>query len=537
MPPPPPASPDVRTLGRALPPRALPRGRRHGRGVGRHRHRARPPGRGEDAQAGAGVGPPARRAVPAGGGRRGPPLPPVDRRRVRHRGRRRRRSRRDGAGARARRCASASTPTGGCRSGSPSRSASPSPTPSPPPTASRIVHRDIKPGNVLLDPEGRILLTDFGIAKALQQTDDLTSDDVLMGTAKYLSPEQVLGLPVDSRADLYSLGVLLYECLAGQPPFVADTQAATAMARLQRDPVPVRKLRPGVPRALDDLVMELLARDADDRPRNAALVRDALMRLLETVSDEDATVVVTRDSTPEAGSPLPRRAAAEDATTPPTRAACWPSARRAATSSRSSCCARSPPSSSSPARCSSRPIPAPGSCARRATSSPASRRRPRPRRPRRAAPPPAAVVSSRRVRSRRPAATAGRTPSSSASSPTAAPTRRGRRSATATATWRPKPGVGLVFQLSAPAAGHTLVVTSPTTGGWDADVYVSDATHPTLDGWGTPVASTHDAAGGPDPLRPRRRRRALRAAVHHVARPERRRRASARGSCRSPRSR
>jgi len=97
---------------------------------------------------------------------------------------------------------------------------------------SRIVHRDIKPGNVLLDPEGRILLTDFGIAKALQQTDDMTTDDVLMGTAKYLSPEQVLGLPVDSRADLYSLGVLLYECLAGQPPFVADTQAATAMARL-----------------------------------------------------------------------------------------------------------------------------------------------------------------------------------------------------------------------------------------------------------------------------------------------------------------
>ena len=97
---------------------------------------------------------------------------------------------------------------------------------------SRIVHRDIKPGNVLLDPEGRILLTDFGIAKALQHNDDVTSDDVLMGTAKYLSPEQVLGLPVDSRADLYSLGVLLYECLAGQPPFVADTQAATAMARL-----------------------------------------------------------------------------------------------------------------------------------------------------------------------------------------------------------------------------------------------------------------------------------------------------------------
>src|SRR3954470_17471490 len=185
---------------------------------------------------------------------------------------------------------------------------------------SRIVHRDIKPGNVLLDPEGRILLTDFGIAKALQQNDDLTSEDVLMGTAKYLSPEQVLGLPIDSRADLYSLGVLLYECLAGQPPFVADSQAATAMARLQRDPVPIRKLRPGVPRALDDLVMELLSRDADDRPRNAALVRDALVRLQERGHDEDATVVATRDSTPERGGvpapPTDRPPRADDPTYP-----------------------------------------------------------------------------------------------------------------------------------------------------------------------------------------------------------------------------
>ena len=77
------------------------------------------------------------------------------------------------------------------------------------------------------------------------------------------------------------------------------------MARLQRDPVPVRKLRPGVPRALDDLVMELLARDADNRPRNAALVRDALVRLLEAGDDEDSTVIVTRDSTPESGLALP----------------------------------------------------------------------------------------------------------------------------------------------------------------------------------------------------------------------------------------
>ena len=111
-----------------------------------------------------------------------------------------------------------------------------------------FVHRDVKPGNILVTPDGRVLLTDFGIAKGLDASgDDLTSDNVMMGTAKYLSPEQVRGRKLDGRADLYSLGLVLYECLAGRVPFLGETDADTALARLQRDPTDLARLRPTLP--------------------------------------------------------------------------------------------------------------------------------------------------------------------------------------------------------------------------------------------------------------------------------------------------
>ena len=121
-----------------------------------------------------------------------------------------------------------------------------------------FVHRDVKPGNILVTPDGRVLLTDFGIAKGLDGGDDLTSDNVMMGTAKYLSPEQVRGRRLDGRADLYSLGLVLYECLAGRVPFLgetdADTAARQAAARSHRSrPAPpdalARPRRPDPPAA------------------------------------------------------------------------------------------------------------------------------------------------------------------------------------------------------------------------------------------------------------------------------------------------
>ncbi len=127
-----------------------------------------------------------------------------------------------------------------------------------------IVHRDIKPANVLLAPGGRVVVTDFGIAKAAEAA-DLTSGDQMLGTAKYLSPEQVEGRKVDGRADLYALGVVLFEALCGRVPFLADTEAATALARLHQDPPRPSSWRPDLDRDLERIVERLLARDRDAR--------------------------------------------------------------------------------------------------------------------------------------------------------------------------------------------------------------------------------------------------------------------------------
>jgi eukaryotic-like serine/threonine-protein kinase len=157
-----------------------------------------------------------------------------------------------------------------------------------------FVHRDVKPGNILVTPDGRVLLTDFGIAKGLDGGDDLTSDNVMMGTAKYLSPEQVRGRRLDGRADLYSLGLVLYECLAGRVPFIGETDADTALARLQRDPTDLARLRPTLSRGLVDLIHRLLARNPNRRPATGADLRAELLRL----AGEPASTLEHLDSEP-----------------------------------------------------------------------------------------------------------------------------------------------------------------------------------------------------------------------------------------------
>jgi hypothetical protein len=167
-----------------------------------------------------------------------------------------------------------------------------------------LVHRDVKPGNVLVTPEGRVKLTDFGIAKALEQRhEDLTAENVMMGTAKYLSPEQVLGFPLDGRADLYSLGLVLYECLTGKTPFTGATDGAIAIARLQRDPPPIRRVRPDVPAPVADAVMCLLARRPEDRPATAALARTMLADAAD--GRDDATLPPLNAPSPNGARPDP----------------------------------------------------------------------------------------------------------------------------------------------------------------------------------------------------------------------------------------
>ncbi len=155
-----------------------------------------------------------------------------------------------------------------------------------------FVHRDVKPGNILVTEDGRVLLTDFGIAKGLDGLEaDLTSDNVMMGTAKYLSPEQVRGNKLDGRADLYSLALVLYECLAGRVPFLGQSDADTALARLQRDPTDLAHLRPTLPISLVNLIHRTLARNPAHRPATGAELRRELMNVDTTPPHIDGTPI------------------------------------------------------------------------------------------------------------------------------------------------------------------------------------------------------------------------------------------------------
>jgi eukaryotic-like serine/threonine-protein kinase len=135
-----------------------------------------------------------------------------------------------------------------------------------------IVHRDIKPGNLLITADGTTKITDFGIAKANSlQAMNLTATGIVMGTALYVSPEQATGSPLTGSSDIYSLGVVAYECLSGQPPFMADQPLAIAIMH-KHDPVP--PLPPDVPRQVADLVYAMLAKTPDGRPETAQHVAD-----------------------------------------------------------------------------------------------------------------------------------------------------------------------------------------------------------------------------------------------------------------------
>jgi serine/threonine-protein kinase len=139
-----------------------------------------------------------------------------------------------------------------------------------------LVHRDVKPSNILLCADGRVKVADFGIAKTDDQT-ELTRDGALVGTASYLAPEQLTGGRVDGRADLYSLGLVLYECLTGRLPFQGDTGAAVALARLHTTPLDPRRVRADVPPAMAATVMHALERDPERRFESAAAFRAALL--------------------------------------------------------------------------------------------------------------------------------------------------------------------------------------------------------------------------------------------------------------------
>ncbi len=142
-----------------------------------------------------------------------------------------------------------------------------------------VVHRDVKPGNVLFTPGGVVKVTDFGIARA-GTSEGLTQTGSVMGTATYFSPEQAQGLPVDGRSDVYSLGVVLYEMVCGAPPFAGETPVAVAYKHVREDVEPPSRRVPTLPPDFDRIVLAAMAKDPDSRYQSAEDLRTDLLRFL-----------------------------------------------------------------------------------------------------------------------------------------------------------------------------------------------------------------------------------------------------------------
>ncbi|HYX43859.1 MAG TPA: protein kinase [Acidimicrobiales bacterium] len=176
---------------------------------------------------------------------------------------------------------------------------------------SGVIHRDVKPANILLTEDERVKVADFGIAKAAIETledatggsvaNDLTQSGAIVGTAKYLSPEQVNGEAVDGRSDVYALGVVLYEMLCGRPPFAGDTDVAVAMQHATATPLSPRQVRAGIPRPLEAIVLRAMEKSPEQRYPSAAEMHSALLSV--DLGPDDAVPAVRREDTPPRGVP------------------------------------------------------------------------------------------------------------------------------------------------------------------------------------------------------------------------------------------
>ena len=147
--------------------------------------------------------------------------------------------------------------------------------------ARRIIHRDIKPQNILITKQGDVKVADFGIARALGGV-STTSRDVVVGSAPYISPEQAKNGTVSARSDLYSLGVVMYEMLTGKPPFAGDSPVAVALQHVQGQVPSLREKNPDIPEAVEAVIMKALAKDPDDRFASATDMLKAIVALRTT---------------------------------------------------------------------------------------------------------------------------------------------------------------------------------------------------------------------------------------------------------------
>ncbi len=170
-----------------------------------------------------------------------------------------------------------------------------------------LIHRDIKPANVFIERSGgRVKILDFGLARPVAESSGLTQAGMIMGTPNYMAPEQAQGGEVSQRSDLFSLGCVLYQLLAGETPFGGDTVVAVLMATALKDPQPLREVNPSVPQPLADLVTKLLAKSPSDRPASAAEVAGILDAIARDPTARDPTAQNPTEQNPT----LPSLAAA-----------------------------------------------------------------------------------------------------------------------------------------------------------------------------------------------------------------------------------